>query len=742
LPAAQSEERIVTTPTDTTSDPYTPAKPVPLVWPATPVRVYRLAFGVLERFPNVRALWVMQREGADPGSALFDYDWTYPDSRAPQTVEQAITTGGTPPDWTILEGDRLVVKMQRINGDWEIVFDGLALTWRVGLNRAAETVYVTAVGIAHRLNDTPCPGQVIRYADDLDPGTDVPTDVRCQFNPRGQPNAIPDGVDKAGAIVGMVDGEYKTFVDPLIIRDPEIRAFWTLNESARYLCQVNNPTQTYVTNPDGAALDALLVSKLPISGTVFNPNDDTTYTVEPIISADTPFTGKDWVGFLKDLIGDYGFGLTYDLTASDTGELTGMPKTTLALYGTQDATPLPLFLQARGSPVDRRYTNTLTADVERDLAAVANVITVEGELEEFEASLVLWCGFPCTATDAFDPTAWGVFCKSSPNYHEHPSAYRLFVFDETGDGHYVMNTNTELNDTPTLDPILGAPVGTPAVPQYTHRRRPPIGDLISLDETTGIKHKWQVHLSTNYASVNGEIWDGTGDWFPVTKGIELLKDRLGIRITCDDPNAWSIGELTAGVTSPLPDGMVCRVVEACNNKNGAPLFSVRLTVRFQGDARLKGTVARRAASPITRDITRTIDAHDRFRKQTVCASSIYNITGSDEVFRDDTADAVAEATAVQLMTEAGRLDAPFTLDHLTTFYGIGDRISGIVGRNTPLRTDGGGSGENPILPVVTGRKLVFYPQQLTELETTDAGSSYTRYQRAQKHSATASQRHR
>ena len=66
---------------------------------------------------------------------------------------------------------------------------------------------------------------------------------------------------------------------------------------------------------------------------------------------------------------------------------------------------------------------------------------------------------------------------------------------------------------------------------------------------------------------------------------------------------------------------------------------------------------------------------------------------------------------------------------------IGDRIAQIYGRNTPLRTDAGSSAENPIYPVIVEQTLNFYPEQYTELTATDAGSNYTRYQRAQRHAA-------
>ena len=44
-----------------------------------------------------------------------------------------------------------------------------------------------------------------------------------------------------------------TFLDPLVVREPDLRRLWTLPMAVRYLCYRHNPDQTYVKNPDGVA---------------------------------------------------------------------------------------------------------------------------------------------------------------------------------------------------------------------------------------------------------------------------------------------------------------------------------------------------------------------------------------------------------------------------------------------------------------------------------------------------------
>ncbi len=108
-----------------------------------------------------------------------------------------------------------------------------------------------AFGVAIREWDTPIGGALMRDSDDPTTVSDVETDLVTHFNPGGLPNATPeeaDAVDDSG-------NTYPTFLDPRVVRDPDVRRPWTLPMAVRYLCYRHNPDQTYVKNPDGSLLD-------------------------------------------------------------------------------------------------------------------------------------------------------------------------------------------------------------------------------------------------------------------------------------------------------------------------------------------------------------------------------------------------------------------------------------------------------------------------------------------------------
>src|SRR5207249_4134726 len=153
------------------------------------------------------------------------------------------------------------------------LFDGFAMVPELRLSPRMEQVTFLAFGVAARAWDTPVGGALMRNADVPATVSNVATDLETYFNPEGEPNATPEGADVADA----AGNTCPTFLDPLVIRNPDQRRKWTLPMAARHLCYRHNPDQIYIRNPDGARLDSLLDSRSPKTGVTFQPNDPSNY---------------------------------------------------------------------------------------------------------------------------------------------------------------------------------------------------------------------------------------------------------------------------------------------------------------------------------------------------------------------------------------------------------------------------------------------------------------------------------
>src|SRR6185312_8936010 len=227
---------------------------VPLGRLAAPVGVFRYqpgGFGNYEYLSNIRVLSIQYREGAGAGVARFRYvfDLANP-STVPNSFQDALSVDSTLPG-IVANDDRLVVLTFDPDGNPETLFDGFAQVPELGLAPDREMVTFLAFGVAIREWDTPIGGALMRDADDPTTVSDFETDLVTLFNPEGLPNATPEGADA----VDDLGNTYPTFLDPLVVRESDLRRLWTLPMAIRYLCYRHNPDQTYVTNPDGALLD-------------------------------------------------------------------------------------------------------------------------------------------------------------------------------------------------------------------------------------------------------------------------------------------------------------------------------------------------------------------------------------------------------------------------------------------------------------------------------------------------------
>lgn len=684
---------------------------VPLGRSPVPVGVFRLRGGQYEPLPNIQVLTIQSREGADPGAARFRYvfDPLGPQG-APQAFEQAMAVDSDLPG-VVQNDDRLVVMTVYPDGSPMILFDGFAQVPELSYAPSHELVTFSAFGVAVRAWDTPVGGALMRDADDPVHGEDVETGLDVYFNPQGQPNATPAGADAEDA----VGNTYPTFLDPLVIRDPDVRRSWTLPMAIRYICYHENAGQEYVLNPDGGAIDALLDSRSPDDGAGLILGDPSTFASEPIEVPDYPATGKAWPNVVEDLLRPNGFGMAFRLESDGAG----LPSTALDLFRLQDSSPAvvkDLYLQTRGSFLDPAQTNMGAARLARDMAGVANAYTVESQLVRFEASFVLAPGFPVASADSASAASLAAFNLNDPAFSAtNHDKYRLYVFDETGEGHWDWSSSAIVKDVPSLDAVLAGDDPHNPLP-YARRRRAPLGELFTLDPNRK-PLRAQLSISTDYAGKGPSVWDGTGTWQPIHGGFELLRDRLGIWINVANPNGWAIGPSSAA-NAPYPSGVV-RGVEAQTGAVG-PKFSLRLTCVIEGDASIEATADRRPSSPTAYQVLRRVDARDRYFKHQIAPHSEFNTTGSFVTARDDTQEAQAEADARRLAGEAGEVLGSVTIPRFTGAYRVGDRIRSIQGRNLSLRTNAGAPDEEgEVYPAVVGLTWDFEGKQHTILHLSD-----------------------
>jgi len=686
---------------------------VPLARPSAPIGVFRYQAdggGNYQYLGNVRVLTIRYREGADAGVARFRYVFDSGNPAAvPNSFQDALSVDANLPG-IVANDDRLVVLASDPEGNPTVLFDGFAQVPELGLAPDREMVTFLALGVAIREWDTPIGGALMRDADLPSTVSDAATDLVTQFNPGGLPNATPEGADASDAS----GNTFPTFLDPLAVRSPEIRRYWTLPMAIRYLCYRHNPDQTYVKNPDGSLLDELLISMVPGSGGGLLPGDPGSYTSDPILVPNYPATGKPWPCVVRDLLEPNGFGLAFRIETDGSGN----PTTTLDIFRKQDGSPSTykdLYLQPRGSFLDPGLTNLAEARLARDMAGVANTIKVESELIRYEASFILAPGFPISAGDAAGNTSLAGFDRNGPGFSRTShDAYRLYVFDETGEGHWDRASSSLSKTVPSLADLLGSeddPAGG-----YVRRRRVPIGELFTLDPNQK-PLRARLSISTDYAGAQPALWDGTGTWQPVGGGFELLKDRLGIYINAPNPNSWNI-QPSRVAGAAYPAGAVKGVEDQAISSSRH--FTLRLTCVIEGDRVLDATAERRPSSPTGYSITRRVDARDRYAKHVVAAGSEFNASSKPVVIRDDGTDAIAEATARRTAGESGEVAGSVTIPRFTQAYRIGDRVCSIRGRDLSLRTNAGApTEEGEVYPAVVGLTWVLEGRQQTILQLSD-----------------------
>lgn len=710
---------------------------VPLARPSEVVGVFRYDAkgGSYELLESVLCLQISLKEGADPGTARFRYDLGSIADGAPQRFEEVYPLDATGPG-VVNNDDRVVVKRLRGDGSAEVLFDGFAQVPQATLDSNTESVTFTAMGTPIREWDTPLGGALVRDADEAATAdADVETGLPARFNPDGRPNASPGEVDDDGKPrdgptakdSGDGDDKFPAFLGPIWpankVGDEVIRP-WTLGMAARYIIARGNPDEEYTHYPALKPLDDILKAIRPREeGGAIDRDDASTYTLESILVQDYDVTGEPWPVAVERLIAPHGFGFRFVLETDEDED----PSWRISIYRKDDNVHVKsLYLQKAGEDYDPSLTNVGALNLARDAHGIVNAYAVDAATERVEASFVL---APLFAVDPADATTLNRFIEGDPDYTgANLDAYRVWGFDECGEGHWDSATSATVTTVASLESVLNRDPDDDKR-RFVHRRRPGRRTLFSVDDEGRPLHA-RLHVSKDYAGTMPGVWDGTsGTWQAVNDGgWELLPKQLGFRVTAKDPNNWNGGKPSTGSPVAYDSGGKLSLVEwTAAPSTTFPYPRFRLTCVIEGDRGIDVTAKRRDASPTGFEVLRRVDARDRFELNVIskfsCLADEVNIgpDGFDEAETDDTKEAEALADGLRRTHELGVFAGSVTIPRLTTAYSVGDKIDIIAGRDLSLQSNANAQqNETPIYPTIVSISWDFDGKQTTHISLSDA----------------------
>ncbi len=712
--------------------------------------------------PNILCTQVQYKEGQEPPTARFRYvmDTRGPSMGWPNLFEQLwpLNKHETNTRYYVKTDDELVVIVADINGDTGVLFDGFPRLPQANLDSGSEQVEFTAIGVAVRCFDTPIKGRVQRRADlAMDDVQNIQTDLPVIFNPAdsqhptGQPNCT---ADEADVHEGDDSDSYPVFMDESLDKNPEQRSMWTLSKAVRYILSTTND-EGFVPNPDFSKLTALLDQYEPKqAGGFIDPNDPETYTAHPIILRTIDVTNHSWPDALSRMLNYHNFGMRW-IVKSKGFE----PDNRLIIYRKDQGSPTltkQLFHQAYGAPINPAMPNTVGMASAFDYHGVANEFIVETALKRYEISVILVPAFEPKSEDWKNANKKKYLKANLDGAAETTRfAYRRWIANEAGTDPCYDIENRSWNDDGhdlRIDLAEIFPPNEDQTDSYVPRYRPGKHSLLTRNKENNDPFKAQLAFSRDYIPADGNphIWDGTGEWQPITSDWKLLDDRLGIEFTAEDPDHISIGKYTGA--NKQESSTALHGIHCLSDPNpavpGYKKFYLRLTTVIEGDHTLEARAKRRLASPLQNVIQRRIDSKDHFRYDVVDHHSAFWETAltlipnprlpPDQqdptqphldlvapnlsvIIRDDTQYALNYANQLQRAHEFSPMPISYTIPRITFAYQVGDQISGIAGRNASFQSNvGEGQGEAAMYPYVVAVGWSFDgDQQSTNLQLHD-----------------------
>jgi len=701
---------------------------------AAPVIVARYAPGSENTYTvisNIRCLRIDYREGPEPPVARFQYvldnnlevilGW-------PSRFEKLwpIDAQG---NYVVLNDDRLVVLTADPEGNPVVLFDGFAEVPQIDVAAAGQNVSFVAVGVAIRLWDDVIKTRVQRQASSVtvvDGSSDVTVQLPCRFNPSNT------SIGSEGGYIGNCvpsdsftesersDDSFPVFLDPLISeRGADKTSYWFVSDALSYLISVHESPQDeggapYVLYPEIASLETALSCQPPPDDGMLSKGDAESSNIK---IRDYDCTNRAVPEAMAELLRYCGFVMVfYTDTYTD-----GTPETHLKVVR-RDALasqkPKLLYLNALGSTqLDLTTNNVTQLHLARDSNAIMNQWVVETAVEQFEITVTLAPGFTKNATDATGDNRKKFFKSNLTSATaDERRMYRWWIADECADGHYDMESASFVTGK-SLDLTAIWPDGDKGAKTYVDRYRPGSNTLISKAESgEPLKAILQVkkgQKSSDPMLVTDPDDPGDSSWITIPHGVgwKLLKDRLGIEVTTNDPDDFTTGASHALTGQAVPKIKAC--TDVASPASDADNFALRLTTVIEGDQTLAAEAKKRKASPTKFARERRIDGKDHFQYCAIAKGSIYYETQTDIngdmsdgssplVMRDDTKAAVTHAQQLRSAHEFPTLAGSATIPFITDYYQIGDRVQIVKGRNASLQINVGvDQGEAPSFPWIT-----------------------------------------
>ena len=685
--------------------------------------------------PNVRVDRIVERKGLAPQVATFHYvlDGGNPDwpSQFEEVFALIAASGpGANPDasrsaarrrrYTISPEDRICVLVYRDakdERDYQVYFDGYAEAPSVSANGKRQSLKFQATGVGIRLWDSPVTYRIERDASVPDipgEGTRWQVDGRVVFNPDEKPNCTPDGADELVDPQDPKKGSYPIFLDPRLDGLPIKQTPWTLSKMARYLLGVYND-ESFVSNPDFDLVKKILVNRQPRDGAAtFNAGDPGTFTESEITLVEVEVSGQRWPDELESQLNFSGFAAKFEIGTDANGE----PDNTIDIYredGNGIDEPKDVFVQKSGGNIDPSVTNLSDIEINRDYRNTFNAVVVDTKAELVEVTIVLGLGFVPTQGDEANGN-FTVFYKANLANGASGTArakYRVYVADECGEGHWNVGSASWSLIPLDLSSVFEDDEGGNRT--YCRRRRPGRRELITRDSSNRVLES-QLWISSDYDGNAPAVWDGTGTWQPVTSGWKLLKDRLGIEITAEKPDAWNIGDYT-GTDPQAGTTIVNAIASQSNPDDSSKRFFLRLTTVIEADGRPVGTIGRRPSSALKYDRVKYAHAKESFEFTRLAKGSQYNPSRLFDLPVVDESDKIRiHATQVQQAHENPAIGGRLVIPRLDRGYQIGDAIRAISGRDLSLQINAASEqNETRRYPTVIGREFEFTNRQETAL---------------------------
>jgi hypothetical protein len=502
----------------------------------------------------------------------------------------------------------------------------------------------------------------------------------------------------------------------------------------------------YVKVPDFVDLTKLLKAIVPKDdGGPIDLHDPETYDKVNIMCPDVEVTGISWPEAVSRLIRPFGFHYRFDIQVNEDNQL---PEWIMTFYREDDdKLTTTLRLQEPRSDLDPGQTNVGAIRMARDAVHVANEFEIDTAMVEYEATFLLAPGFPI---DDADLENLPLFMDGGDG-PDNRLKYRRFIFGENGAEVWdaqAKNMSSQDLDTKFYKLFTIDDRDRPLLKdfKFLHRKRKPIGQLHS-KLPDGQAYRYQLHVSDykNYTKdADGSppsripiIWNGDGKWQLVSSTeYSLLDDRIGIQLTCFDPNGFSAGNPLKHDEKPLTEVFenengLLNVVQWLTNGGRGIIFALTCVIQFDHDIDL--VLPRRDSSLTGYRIRRKLDQRDRWKKQIATKYSMIAKDVSPDKFKDDKGNAkdfyyARDDTKVaknimqgyQRSHESGSHAGNFTIPRFSTAYNVGMTVESIDGRDVNMQINSGaGQGETPRYSRIQSIAWTCEGQQTTTVTLTD-----------------------